>query len=264
MGPSKPDVKGRLSGRTFWDVVHENLNERHPRIYIIIIILLIILLSALAAYLFLDIARHSSLPPFSKGLSQGLLSGGCNFGIPYNDRLHNTTTSQEMALSQNSTVSQEIIPSLNRTCSQETIPSLNSTCSQETIPSLNSTCSQEMIPPQDIDTSPNSSIKSLSSLTLQGSAAVLAAVTGSLANATVQVSRSLSPEGMISRISALTTAFQETLWQWPSSINSWASPSLTPLLKSLGDSARGIEDHASGGHLPRVNFSFKFPSIIAH
>ena len=228
MGPSKTDVKGRLSGRTFWDVVHGDIVERHPRIYIVIIILLIILLSALAAYLLLDIARHSSLPPFSNGMSQGLFSGGCSFSIPNNDMLHNTTISRDMALA------------------------------------LNSTGPQEMIPSQDITTSPNSSIKSPFLLTLQGSAAVLAAGIDSLTNATVQVWSSLGSDGTISRISGPAKALQESIRQWPSSINSWASPSLTPLLKFLGDNARGIGDNARGVPLPRANFSFKFPSLIAH
>jgi hypothetical protein len=228
MGPSKTDVKGRLSGRTFWDVVHGDIVERHPRIYIVIIILLIILLSALAAYLLLDIARHSSLPPFSNGMSQGLFSGGCSFSIPNNDMLHNTTISRDMALAQNSTGPQEMIPS------------------------------------QDITTSPNSSIKSPFLLTLQGSAAVLAAGIDSLTNATVQVWSSLGSDGTISRISGPAKALQESIRQWPSSINSWASPSLTPLLKFLGDNARGIGDNARGVPLPRANFSFKFPSLIAH
>ena len=228
MGPSKTDVKGRLSGRTFWDVVHGDIVERHPRIYVVIIILLIILLSALAAYLLLDIARHSSLPPFSNGMSQGLFSGGCSFSIPNNDMLHNTTISRDMALAQNSTGPQEMIPS------------------------------------QDITTSPNSSIKSPFLLTLQGSAAVLAAGIDSLTNATVQVWSSLGSDGTISRISGPAKALQESIRQWPSSINSWASPSLTPLLKFLGDNARGIGDNARGVPLPRANFSFKFPSLIAH
>lgn len=228
MGPSKTDVKGRLSGRTFWDVVHGDIVERHPRIYIVIIILLIILLSALAAYLLLDIARHSSLPPFSNGMSQGLFSGGRSFSIPNNDMLHNTTISRDMALAQNSTGPQEMIPS------------------------------------QDITTSPNSSIKSPFLLTLQGSAAVLAAGIDSLTNATVQVWSSLGSDGTISRISGPAKALQESIRQWPSSINSWASPSLTPLLKFLGDNARGIGDSARGVPLPRANFSFKFPSLIAH
>lgn len=228
MGPSKTDVKGRLSGRTFWDVVHGDIVEKHPRIYIVIIILLIILLSALAAYLLLDIARHSSLPPFSNGMSQGLFSGGCSFSIPNNDMLHNTTISRDMALAQNSTGPQEMIPS------------------------------------QDITTSPNSSIKSPFLLTLQGSAAVLAAGIDSLTNATVQVWSSLGSDGTISRISGPAKALQESIRQWPSSINSWASPSLTPLLKFLGDNARGIGDNARGVPLPRANFSFKFPSLIAH
>ena len=228
MSPSKTDVKGRLSGRTFWDVVHGDIVERHPRIYIVIIILLIILLSALAAYLLLDIARHSSLPPFSNGMSQGLFSGGCSFSIPNNDMLHNTTISRDMALAQNSTGPQEMIPS------------------------------------QDITTSPNSSIKSPFLLTLQGSAAVLAAGIDSLTNATVQVWSSLGSDGTISRISGPAKALQESIRQWPSSINSWASPSLTPLLKFLGDNARGIGDNARGVPLPRANFSFKFPSLIAH
>jgi len=228
MSPSKTDVKGRLSGRTFWDVVHGDIVEKHPRIYIVIIILLIILLSALAAYLLLDIARHSSLPPFSNGMSQGLFSGGCSFSIPNNDMLHNTTISRDMALAQNSTGPQEMIPS------------------------------------QDITTSPNSSIKSPFLLTLQGSAAVLAAGIDSLTNATVQVWSSLGSDGTISRISGPAKALQESIRQWPSSINSWASPSLTPLLKFLGDNARGIGDNARGVPLPRANFSFKFPSLIAH
>ena len=240
MGPSKTDVKGRLSGRTFWDVVHGDIVERHPRIYIVIIILLIILLSALAAYLLLDIARHSSLPPFSNGMSQGLFSGGCSFSIPNNDMLHNTTISRDMALAQNSTGPQEVALAQN------------------------STGPQEMIPSQDITTSPNSSIKSPFLLTLQGSAAVLAAGIDSLTNATVQVWSSLGSDGTISRISGPAKALQESIRQWPSSINSWASPSLTPLLKFLGDNARGIGDNARGVPLPRANFSFKFPSLIAH
>lgn len=186
--------------------------------YVVVIILLVILLAALAAYLILDIANHSSLPPFSSAVSQGFFSEGCSFSIPYDDMLRNSNISHETALSQNSTRWQEPSPS------------------------------------QEIATSPNGSIKSLFPFNLQGSAAALAAGVGSLGNATTH---SMDPDAMISRISGPAKAFKDSLWQLPSSINSWASPTLTPLLKSMGDNARGIGDLAGEVPLPRANFSFE-------
>jgi hypothetical protein len=126
--------------------------------------------------------------------------------------------------------------------------------------SQNSTCSQTR-PSQEIAKSPNGSIESLFPFNLQGSAAVLAAGVGTVADATAH---SLGPDGMITRISDQAKAFQESLSRLPSSINSWVSPTLSPLLKSLTDNAREIGDHASGVPLPRANFSLELSSLIAH
>jgi hypothetical protein len=218
MGSSKPEVKDRSSGRRFWNVAHGDLAVRHPRMYVVVVILLILLLAALAAYLLLDIANRSSLPPFSKAVPQCLFPEGCSFGIPYDDVLRNSNVSHETALSRNSTNLQETSPS------------------------------------QEIATSPNGSIESLFSLNLQGSAAVLAAGVGSLENATAH---SMNPEGVIPGIRGQAKALHESLWQLPSSINSWASPTLLPLLQSLGDNARRIGDLAGDVPLPRANFSFE-------
>jgi len=324
MGPSRNDAKGRLNGKTLWDAVHEDLVEKHHRIHVLLIILLIFVLLALAAYLLLDIARHSSLPPFGNGVPQGLLSyGGC-FGIPHNEDLPNATNHQEMGGPPNETVSNEVMPSLNGTTPQGAMPTLNanvpqelplplnSTLSKEIVPSLNRTTSQEMVQllnssvsqglvpalngntpgepispmigtvPQDptltlnrtpskekilppkTATDPSTRINLAIPHTLQDYAALLTARASSIADATAKVLRSLGSEGMHSKISGSAKVLQGYLWQWPSSVNSWASPYLMPVLKFVRDSTRGIRDGVRGYLLERANLSLKFPSINAH
>jgi hypothetical protein len=324
MSPNRDDARGRLAGKTFWDAAHKDLAETHHRIYILLIILLIFVLLALAAYLLLDIARHSSLPPFGNGEPQGLFSDGCSFGIPHNETLSNATNPPETSGSPNETVSNEVMPSLNGTTSQgampalngnvpqemtaplnsplskEIMPSLNCTTSQQmvlplnsslsqglvpplngtartvpisplngTIPqdltlSLNSTPSKEMIPPPKTIAAPNISVKSVLPIALQNYAASLAARASSITDATVQVLRSLGSDVTRSGISGSSKALQEYLWQWPSSVNSWASPYLMPVLNSVRTSIREIGDGVKGFLLPRANLSLKLPSINAH
>jgi hypothetical protein len=264
MGPSRNGVKGRLAGKTSWDAAHRDLVERHHIIHVLLIILLIFVLLALAAYLFLDIARHSSLPPTGNGAPQGPFSNGCSFGIPHNEGLSNATNPPEMSSSPNETASNEMISSLNGTTSQGAMPALNCSVPQELTAPLNSTLSKEMIPPPKTVTAPNVSIKSALPLTLQNYASSLAARASSITDATVQVWRSLGSDGTRSKISGSAKDLQEYLWQWPSSVNSWASPYLMPVLKFVRESMREVGDGVKGLPLPRANLSLKFPSINAH
>jgi hypothetical protein len=264
MGPSRNGVKGRLAGKTFWDAAHRDLVETHHRIHVLLIILLIFILLALAAYLLLDIARHSSLPPFSNGAPQVPFSNGCSFGIPHNEGLSNATNPPEMSSSPNETASNEMISPLNCNTSQQMIPPQNGSVPQDLTPSLNSTLSKEMVAPPETSVAPNISIKSALPPTLQNYASSFAARASSVTDATVQVWRSLDPDGTRSNISGSTNALQEYLWQWPSSVNSWASPYLNPVLKSARDSIREVGDGVKELPLPRTNLSLKLPSFNAH
>jgi hypothetical protein len=257
MGPSRTDVKGHLPGSTFWSAVHKDIVEKHHGLYILIIILSIILLSALAAYLLMDIARHSSLPPFGNGRSQDLFPTQCSFSIPHNDLLPNASHSQEQVPTLNGTALQEMVPSLSGAGSHSMMSALNGTTPQETIPTLNATGSEGMIPSREEASSPKRSFEALFPISLQSSAASLAAGISSLSNAGFRAGRSLCTDGTISRITASAKEMQESLWQWPTSINSWSSPYLTPVLKLLGEDVRKIGDQAKGISLPRANFSLK-------